>query len=55
MNLRFVQIVSSQWENPKGELQTTIFALTSDGRVFKFIGKGWRELPSNIIIDDREK
>lgn len=48
MNLRFVEIITSQWESNEGRLCSTIFGLTQDGRVYKYIGHAWEELPDNV-------
>ncbi len=49
MELRFVQIICGQWEQDDQRLQNVVFGLTAEGRVFKFVGSGWRELPANIV------
>lgn len=50
----FCQIICGQWEqddqNGQGvRLQNILFALSTEGKVYKFIGAGWKELPDSVI------
>jgi hypothetical protein len=45
----FCMICCGQWEQDDGKLQNALFALSTEGRVYKFVGAGWRELPPSVI------
>lgn len=53
MNLQFCQIIQNQWENNEGHLNSTLFGLSTEGKVYKFVGAGWIELP-HLLLENRE-
>lgn len=45
----FCQIIESQWEDDNGRLVSTIYALSTEGEVYKFTGRGWYLVPTVIL------
>jgi hypothetical protein len=45
----FCQVTCGQWEQEDGRLQNAVFALSTEGKIYKFVGSGWRELPNTIV------
>jgi hypothetical protein len=45
----FCMICSGQWEKEDGRLQNVLFALSTEGKVYKFVGSGWKELPNEVF------
>lgn len=45
----FCQLVCGQWEEDSGRLQNIVFGLSTEGKVYKFTGSGWRELPNEVL------
>jgi len=50
MNIVFCMISCGQWEQEDGRLQNVLFALSTEGKVYKFVGSGWKELPGAVIV-----
>lgn len=45
----FCQICCGQWEQDDGRLQNVVFALSVEGKVYKFVGSGWKLCPEILI------
>lgn len=45
----FCQIACGQWEQDDGKLQNVVFGLSTEGKVYKFVGSGWKELPMKVV------
>lgn len=51
-DVRFDQIISSHWQDDRGRTCSTIWGLAEDGRVYKYVGRGWQLLSTEVLSDN---